>query len=207
MLNCAPQVWVNYRYKHLKWEGQFDKWTERIKILNGKARRKQRQFVMVIGQIPDKTNKQCFCLCYTVLQNHGHTTYWYKHLEWEGQFGKWRDREGKNTKRQSKEEATTVCVCHGAISKKIDGRGMCGRRSPSRPLVWLNNRVRGKRATLMPTTFIPLDYLHEMSHETSHICRHICLLRYISRWPKTKWPKFLLLFLLLSPFKEKEETA
>ena len=24
-------------------------------------------------------------------------------------------------------KATTVCVCHGAISKKIDGRGMCGR--------------------------------------------------------------------------------
>ena len=24
-------------------------------------------------------------------------------------------------------KAKTVCVCHGAISKKIDGRGMCGR--------------------------------------------------------------------------------
>ena len=25
----------------------------------------------------------------------------------------------------------------------------------------------------MPTTFIPLDYLHEMSHETSHISRYM----------------------------------
>ena len=80
-----------------------------------------------MGQIPDQTNKQTKLLTVLKLVPQLWSYYWYKHLEWEGQFGKWRDREGKNTKRQSKEEATTVCVCHGAISKKIDGRGMCGR--------------------------------------------------------------------------------
>ena len=78
--------------------------------------------VCVCHEENPRSYKQVSWLCQSKFQNCGHTT---GTSIWSG-----RDNLASGETERVKilnGKATTVCVCHGAISKKIDGRGMCGR--------------------------------------------------------------------------------